>query len=84
MALSFQTYAFDFFRFHGSQLILYGPLLAVFLNLPDVCRLGIRRIGKRVRIALQFRHRWLNAAIALQAFLLLLLSGTYLLVEALK
>jgi hypothetical protein len=84
LARGYRAYAFDFLRFHGSQLILYGPLLAVFVNLPALCSVKIRRTGHMLECEYRYRKLWLNTAIALQAFLLFLVTGAYLLVEGLK
>ena len=84
LARGFQIYAFDFFRFHGSQLILYGPLLAVLVNLPAVWSVKIHRTGPMLECEYKYRKLWLNTAITLQAFLLFLVTGAYLMVEYLK
>jgi hypothetical protein len=81
IAQGFQRNAFHFYSFHGSQLILYGPLLTTLLNVSTVWRLRIGRVEGILECELSYRRYWLNAAIAMQAALLFLVTLGYLMVE---
>jgi hypothetical protein len=80
MAPGFQEHAFEP-AFHGSQLILYGPLLSMLINLLTIWRFRIRQTGNQWSIDVSYRRYWLNLAILLQASLLLLGMLSYLAVE---
>jgi|SRR6516225_7922294 hypothetical protein len=80
IAPAFQQHAFEP-SFHMSQLILYGPLLAILINVMTVWQVRIRPRGKDWEIGFCYRSFWLNTAIALQGFLLFFFMLMYLLVQ---
>ncbi|HTQ28414.1 MAG TPA: hypothetical protein VMI35_09810 [Puia sp.] len=80
IAPAFKQNAFHLFPLHVSQLILYGPLLAVLINVMTVWRIRIRVSGNRLTGTFFYRSYGLNTAIALQAALLWLMMLAYLLI----
>lgn len=80
IAPSFLQSPFHLFAFHKAQLIIGSLVLAVLFNVSVL--LHVRLEGGQVHIA--YRRSWLNAAIALQGTLLLIVLSMYTLIQHLR
>jgi hypothetical protein len=84
---SFLQSPFNLFALHKAQLIIGCLLLAVLFNLAAIIRLRLFQspIGRgHLRIGVAYRRYWLNTAIALQSFLLLVLLIAYTFVQHIR
>jgi hypothetical protein len=84
IAPSFLQSPFGILSFHLVQAILYGPLIAVFLNLFATLGFQIEKEDKRWGFRIYYRGHWLNMAIALQSGLLFLILVVYTLIQNIR
>ncbi|MDR3716315.1 MAG: hypothetical protein P4L51_26215 [Puia sp.] len=82
IAPSFLQSPFGILSFHLAQAIIYGPLIAVLLNLFATVKVRLEHEGGRwgVRVHLLKGH-WLNMAIVFQSGLLFLILVAYTLIQ---
>ncbi len=81
IAPSFFQSPFGFFSFHLVQAIIYGPLVAVIINLLSSVGFRFLREDKRWGFKVYFRGHWLNMAIAMQSGLLFMTLVAYTLIQ---
>lgn len=73
---------FGILSFHLVQAILYGPLVAVLLNLFVTVKFSLERENGRLSLRINYRKgHWLNMAIACQSGLLFLILLAYTLIQ---
>jgi len=81
IAPSFLQAASEIFSFQKSGWILYGPLLAIFLNLLSVFKLKIEKKSGKTELVIYHHRYWLNTAVILQSLLFVIILTAYLIVE---
>jgi hypothetical protein len=84
IAPSFLQSPFHLFAFHKAQVIIGCLLLAVLSNVLIILRFRLEQGQRGWQIAVYYRRYWLNAAIALQAALLLLVLAGYTFVQHIR
>jgi hypothetical protein len=83
-APSFLQSPFNLFAFHKAQVIIGCLLLAVLSNVLTIMRFRLERGQRSWQIGVYYRRYWLNAAIALQAILLLLVLAGYTFIQHIR
>ncbi len=73
--------AFGVFSFSLSQLILYGPLVAIVMNVLTILQFHLYRNNSKWKLKIFYRSYWLNTAIALQSIIVFVMIMLYLLIE---
>ena len=82
IAPSFLQSPFGILSFHLVQVILYGPLVAVILNLFATVKVRLERENGKWDVSINYRKGcWLNMAIAFQSGLLFLILVAYTLIQ---
>jgi hypothetical protein len=82
IAPSFLQSPFGILSFHLVQVILYGPLVAVVLNLFATVKVRLERENGKWDVRIHYRKGcWLNMAIAFQSGLLFLILVAYTLIQ---
>src|ERR1700761_7046175 len=81
IAPSFLQSPFRLFAFHKAQMIIGCLLLAVFFNVLTILRFRLEQGERGLQIGIYYRRYWLNAAIILQAILLLIVLSGYTLIQ---
>jgi hypothetical protein len=82
IAPSFLQSPFGILSFHLAQVILYGPLVAVILNLFATLNIRLERENGRWSVKVNYRRgHWLNMAIAFQSGVLFLIMVAYTLIQ---
>jgi hypothetical protein len=84
IAPSFLQSPFHLFAFHKAQVIIGCLLLAVLSNVLTILRFRLEQGQWGWQIGVYYRRYWLNAAIALQAALLLLVLAGYAFVQHIR
>jgi hypothetical protein len=84
IAPSFLQSPFHLFAFHKAQVIIGCLLLAVLINVLTILRFRLEEGQRGWRVGVYYRRYWLNAAIALQAALLLLVLAGYTFIQHIR
>jgi hypothetical protein len=84
IAPSFLQSPFHLFAFHKAQVIIGCLLLAVLLNVVTIMRFRLEKGRRGWQVGVYYRRYWLNAAIALQAALLLLVLMGYTCIQHIR
>jgi hypothetical protein len=84
IAPSFLQSPFHLFAFHKAQVIIDCLLLAVLFNVLTILRFRLEPGHRGWQIGVYYRRYWLNAAIALQAALLLLVLAGYTFIQHIR
>ena len=84
IAPSFLQSPFHLFAFHKAQLIIGCLLLAVLFNVLTIMRLRLEWGQGGWQVGVYYRRYWLNAAIALQAMLLLIVLLGYTFIQHIR
>ena len=84
IAPSFLQSPFHLFAFHKAQVIIGCLLLAVLFNVFTIMRFRLEQSQHGWQIGVYYRRYWLNAAIALQATLLLLVLIGYTCIQHIR
>ena len=84
IAPSFLQSPFHLFAFHKAQGIIGCLLLAVLSNVLTILRFRLEQGQRGWQVGIYYRRYWLNAAIALQAALLLLVLAGYTFVQHIR
>jgi hypothetical protein len=83
-APSFLQSPFNLFAFHKAQVIIGSLLLAVLFNVLTIMHFRLERGQRGWQVGVYYRRYWLNAAIALQAILLLLVLAGYTFIQHIR
>lgn len=83
-APSFLQSPFHLFAFHKAQVIIGSLLLAVLCNVLAIMRFRLEQGQRGWQVGVCYRRYWLNAAIALQAVLLLLALAGYTFIQHMR
>jgi hypothetical protein len=84
IAPSFLQSPFHLFAFHKAQVIIGCLLLAVLFNVLTIMRFRLEQGQRGWQIGVYYRRYWLNAAIALQATLWLLILIGYTCIQHIR
>jgi hypothetical protein len=72
------------FTLEKAAWILYGPLLAVILNLALILRVSVQRRSSNLDLSVKYRGHWMNAAVMLQGVILSIALLAYLVIEHIR
>ncbi|HTQ63482.1 MAG TPA: hypothetical protein VMI12_01720 [Puia sp.] len=81
IAPSFLEASSEIISFQKSAWILYGPLLAILLNVLAIFQFRLVRHSDKIKLIIFYRRFFLNAAVVLQSILFLIMVLTYLIIE---
>ena len=81
---SFLQSPFNLFAFHKAQCIIVCLLIAAASNVYAILKYQIEKGPVGLQVAVSYRRRWLNTAVALQSTLLLVLLSVYTLIQHLR
>jgi hypothetical protein len=81
---SFLQSPLNLFAFHKAQCIIGCLAIAAASNVFAILKFQIEKGPAGLRIAVSYRRRWLNTAVAVQSTLLLLLLVVYTLIQHLR
>ena len=81
---SFLQSPFNLFAFHKAQCIIVCLLIAAASNVFAILKFQIEKGPVGLQVAVSYRRRWLNTAVALQSTLLLVLLSVYTLIQHLR
>ena|ERR1700744_6645633 len=84
IAPSFLQSPFNLFAFHKAQIIVGSLVLAVLFNMLTIIRFRLEQGLHGWQIGIYYRRYWLNAAVALQAILLLLALTGYTFIQHIR
>lgn len=83
-APSFLQSPFNLFAFHKAQVIIGCLVLAVLSNVLTIMHFRLEQGQRGWQVGVYYRRYWLNAAIALQAILLLLVLAGYTFIQHIR
>ena len=84
LAPGFVSHAFDWHKWHNSQLILFGPMLALVVNASVTWSCRFEWMGQGWSMQMTRRKHWLSMAIMMESALMLVLLLAYLFAKHLQ